>query len=500
MPTSARQGAATTTASLLVLGRPTFDVEFGAAQATAARRVLDEIGVTTIGDVVVLTDGVEIERAVERGLAQMTDVMIVIQATFADASTVISIADASDVPIVVWSFPERRRGARLRLNSLCGANLAAYSLRRRHHRCAFVHTNPTAIDAGDRVRTAIDEACQAPRSAPPRHVATPVLDPHVMRAAERIDERLHRNLIGVIGAPPDGFEPCGGDDEQIASAFGVQVVRLELDDLFREATAASCSGVDEVIDRVSTTLAVDPALALSDLEPSARLYCGMRRFVDDEGLAAVATRCWPECMAEFGGAACTPHAMLTEDCIPGVCEADVLGAVTALVLQRVAGTDPFIADLVDVDESDDTSVLWHCGVASSRLAAPDDVPVGTVHPNRRVPLVNQFALRPGRVTVARLSQCSGGLHVVLAGGEMLDRPRPYDGTCGTIRWDRPVRDVAATIFGLGVEHHLGVVYGDHRDVLVELARRWDIPVIRLGEDGLDEERTAMDYSSSNQSG
>ena len=489
-----------TTASLLTLGRPTFDVEFGAEQAAAAQRVLHEVGVTTIGDDTVLTDAVDIAQAVERTRTQMTDVMIVLQATFADASSVISISEASDIPIVVWSFPEVRRGARLRLNSLCGANLAAYSLRRRQHRCAFVHTDPTATDAGDRVRIAIDEACRTAPTAPSAEIATPVLDPHVVRVAERIDERLHRNRIGIIGAPPSGFEPCGGDDEEIAAAFGVQVVRLELDDLFTEANAAGCSRVDGVVDRVSTTLAVDPALSRDDLEPSARLYCGMRNFVDDDGLAAVATRCWPECMAEFGGAACTPHAMLTEDRIPGVCEADVLGAVTALVLQRVAGSDPFIADLVDVDESDDTSVLWHCGVASSRLAAPRDTPVGTVHPNRRVPLVNQFALRPGRVTVARISQCSGGLHLVLAGGEMLDRPRPYDGTCGTIRWDRSVRDVADTIFGLGVEHHLGVVYGDHRDVLVELARRWGIPVVRLGEDGLGEKQRAVAYSSSNQSG
>lgn len=489
-----------TTAALLTLGRPTFDVEFGAELASAAHQVLDELGVTTIGDDTVLTTAADIAEAVERIRTRTADVLIVIQATFADASTVISISEACDIPIVVWSFPEARRGARLRLNSLCGANLAAFSLRRRHHRCAFVHTDPAATDAGDRVRAAIDNACRVVPSAPPNETAAPVLDPHVVRAAERIDERLHRNRIGIIGAPPSGFEPCGGDDEEIATAFGVQVVRLELDDLFSEAKAAGCARVDGVVDRISTTLSLDRGLSRSDVEPSARLYCAMRQFVDGDELAAVATRCWPECMADFGGAACTPHAMLTEDRIPGVCEADVLGAVTALVLQRVAGTDPFIADLVDVDESDDTSVLWHCGVASSRLAAPGDIAVGTVHPNRRIPLVNQFALRPGRVTVARLSQCSGGLHVVLAGGEMLDRPRPYDGTCGTIRWDRPVRDVAGSIFGLGVEHHLGVIYGDHRDVLVELARRWDMPVIRLGEDGLGEGRQPRAYSSSNQSG
>ena len=44
-----------TTAALLALGRPTFDVEFGAKLASAAHRVLEDIGVTTIGDDTVLT-------------------------------------------------------------------------------------------------------------------------------------------------------------------------------------------------------------------------------------------------------------------------------------------------------------------------------------------------------------------------------------------------------------------------------------------------------------
>ena len=490
-----------TTAVVLALGRPTFDVAFGAAQASAARDVLGELGVTMIGDDKVLTDDVAVAEAVDHAVALAVDVAIVLQATFTDASTVISIAEASDLPIVVWSFPEARRGGRLRLNSLCGANLAAYSLRRRRHRCAFVHVDPRRPDSPHRVAAAVASALATPPAPSiPTIGSADAFDAHVARTAERVDERLHRSRIGIIGSPPTGFEPCIGDDDVIESTFGVGVVRLELDDLFDVATAACPSCVDGVMVRVRSTLSVDAALSSNDLEPSLRLYCAMRHFVDDDGLAAVATRCWPECMAEFGGAACTPHAMLTEDRVPGVCEADALGAVTALMLQLAAGTDPFIADLVDIDESDDTSVLWHCGVASSRLARPGDVAVGTVHPNRRVALVNQFALRAGRVTIARLSQCAGGLHLVLAGGEMLDRPRAYDGTSGTVRWDRPVRDVADTIFGLGVEHHLGVVYGDHREVLTELARRWDIPGIRLGQDGLGQERQPLAYSSSNQSG
>lgn len=172
--------------------------------------------------------------------------------------------------------------------------------------------------------------------------------------------------------------------------------------------------------------------------------------------------------------------MLTEDGVPAVCEADLYGAVTALLLEHISGADPFIADLVDADTADETSVIWHCGVASPSLADPNERPVGITHPNRHRALANQFALRPGRVTVARLSQSANEVSMVVGSGEILQRPRPFQGTCGVLRWDRPIGDVMATVFDRGLEHHLGIVYGEHRDALTALAAQWNIPVVELG--------------------
>jgi L-fucose isomerase-like protein len=227
---------------------------------------------------------------------------------------------------------------------------------------------------------------------------------------------------------------------------------------------------------------MDVADAVRDagMERSIGLYGGLASLAERHGWSAVATRCWPECMTEYGGAMCTPMAMLTEDGVPSVCEADLYGAITALILSDVSGTDPFIADLVDADTSDDTSVVWHCGIASPRLADPDARPVGIVHPNRHRALVNQFALRPGPVTVARLSQASNEVTMVLGAGELLHRPRPFLGTCGVLRWDQPIGDVLSTVFERGLEHHLGIVYGDHRSALEAVAAEWRIPVVHLG--------------------
>jgi L-fucose isomerase-like protein len=286
--------------------------------------------------------------------------------------------------------------------------------------------------------------------------------------------------IGAVGDPPTGFEPCDADADELQRLTGMTLERLPLTILFDTARRLPAATVDEHSARARRTLDVGADVADQGLTESMALYGGLRELAAAHGWAAIATRCWPECMTEFGGAACTPMAMLTEDGVPAVCEADVHGAVTALVLRELAGSDPFVADLVDADPTDGTSVVWHCGVASASLAAPGERLVGITHPNRHRALASQFALRPGRVTVARLSRAGGRWALVVGTGELLDRPRPFSGTCGVLRWDRPVDDVLATVFGHGIEHHLALVHGDHRAALVSLAAAWALPLVELG--------------------
>ena len=116
------------------VARPTFDVQAATEEADAARAVLADESFTIVAPDELLSDPAQLP-SVLRGLDDARpDLVVVLQATFADAGAIIRLAEHTDVPFVVWSFPEPRTGGRLRLNSLCGANLAAFSLRRRGHR------------------------------------------------------------------------------------------------------------------------------------------------------------------------------------------------------------------------------------------------------------------------------------------------------------------------------------------------------------------------------
>ena len=172
-------------------------------------------------------------------------------------------------------------------------------------------------------------------------------------------------------------------------------------------------------------------------------------------------------------------AMTTQDGVPCACEADVYGAVTSLLLQAITDAPPFMADLVDVDREEDSAVVWHCGLAPVSMADPDERPRAGIHSNRRMPLLAEFALAPGRVTLARLSQSRDPLRLVVAGGEMLKAPQSFSGTSGVLRFDRSAGDVLDRILEEGVEHHYSLAYGDCRAVLRVVAGRRSLPLLEL---------------------
>jgi L-arabinose isomerase len=112
-------------------------------------------------------------------------------------------------------------------------------------------------------------------------------------------------------------------------------------------------------------------------------------------------------------------------------------------------------------------------------ALPEERVGATIHSNRRKPLLMQFPLKPGRVTIARLSEATGEFRLVISGGELLNAPPAFTGTSGIIRFDSGAAAVMDAIMREGLEHHVSLTYGDHQDALVSLASILDLSVLRL---------------------
>lgn len=435
----------------VAVGRPTFDLD-------EARRRVDAVAAVVAGHHGLVAPLGAVRTESGTWDIPDCDAILVLQATFTDSTLPVSLlASAPSVPVVLWGFPEARTGRRLLLNSLCGINLTAAALRSQGLDVRYLYAHPSDPDVLVRLGAALAGPAVAVRRAPP----APVDGPDLVEA-------LGSTVVGLIGDHPDGFDPCGFEPAELNAAGGIRVDRVELDDLFGRARSLPPIPFPDGADRLDA----------GGVEATARLGTAMADLATERGWGAVATRCWPECFTEFGGAACAAMGRLSDQGVPGVCEADVFGAATAVVLGAASGNPVLVADLVDVAD-DGTVAFWHCGIAPPSMAHPDD-PVGyTVHPNRRLPLLHEFRLRPGRVTVARLNRSGGTLRLAVGGGEILDRPRPYAGTCAVVRPDTPAGDLLDTVITEGLDHHYGITHGDVRGEMIGLARTLGLDVVVL---------------------
>ena len=453
---------------VLPLGRPTFDVAFAREKLAAMLAALERAGVSTVGPDELLFDADATRAALDDLERQSPDRILVLQVTFTDAGMVAEAASRFAQPLAIWAIPEPRIGGRLRLNSLCGLNLAAHALGLRRREFGWLHASPDAPD----IAADLTELLSGDRDTRPVPLAAPAAAPN--RKSVIAGARLAR-----IGRHPDGFDTCAYDIKALHDLAGVTVAPIELPELFSMAAAVGEAETTTIRREAEAVAGSLDSVDQEQLGKSLRLKSALDTIRRDGGYDAMAIRCWPEAFTEYGGAVCGPVGLMGERKVPCACEADVYGALSSLLLQCVADAPVFLADLVDVDTADDTAVVWHCGQAPASMADPDQERSATIHTNRKMPLLFEFPLKPGRVTFFRISQARGETFAVVGGGEMLARPKAFTGTSGVVRFDSGAEAALDTIMNAALEHHLALAYGDHVSGLEQAAADLGIPILRL---------------------
>ena len=439
--------------ALLPLARPTFDVPFAEEKLAAMLGRLDAWAAANGHH---LTGPRRLLMGPEEDAlpGADADALLVLQVTFTDAAFATRAATGFAGPVAVWAVPEPRLGGRLRLNAFCGLNLLGHALGLNGRRFTWAYGDAPDLDA---------------------LMLGPVMEPVFGAPATAPAVAVRRDLrIGRIVARPDGFDTCAYDAGRLRALTGAEVTELALPDLFDRARAMDGPRAEHVAK--AEALEGVGALDAGELDRSLRLAGALEDIRAEHRLDAMAIRCWPETFTEYGGAVCGPVALLGEARVPCACEADVYGAVTQAILQEVADAPVFLADLVDMDA--ETGVVWHCGQAPASMAA--SAPAATVHTNRRQALLMEFALKPGRITLFRLSQAHGRAQAVVATGEMTDAPMAFTGTSGTVRFDRGADAVLRDVMASGLEHHMALAYGDHATALAGVARGLGVDLLELG--------------------
>lgn len=462
--------------AILPLARPTFDVAYAEEKLEEMLAALEATGRRIVGPRTLLFDADATRAAIAGVAAERPGQVLILQVTFTDAAMTAEIGRAFAGPLAIWAVPEPRLGGRLRLNALCGLNLAAHTLGLAGRPFGALHADPGAPDIG----AALEALLAGRKDARPRPLLA--AEPRSAEAAaigRGAVEKVSGARIGRIGRHPDGFSTCAYDAGRLSDLARVAVEEIPLDDLF--SRAAAVGEETAVAERAAAEKIADglDGVDQAQLDRSLRLRAALAALREEGRFDAFAIRCWPEAFTDYGGAVCGPVSMMGEARVPCACEADVYGALTTLLLQAIADAPAFLVDLVDLDPADDTGVVWHCGQAPASMADPGTRPRATIHTNRRMPLLFEFPLKPGRVTFFRVSQARGRTAAVIGGGEMLARPMAFTGTSGVVRFDSPASAVFTTIVDAALEHHMALAYGDHRAALEGAAAALGIPVIRL---------------------
>jgi L-fucose isomerase-like protein len=435
-----------------------FDIALAEEMISKAREHLRSAGFELVGPEQAISDLPAAQAAAQMLSSAPVDLALIFQATFADSSMVVALSEAVDAPIFLWSVPEAWTGERLRLNSLCGINLAGHALTLRKLKYDYAYGTPEDTEIIEKIRS--------------------------LALAGSLYKRLKTTRLGVVGEHPVGMDTCHLDEAGLKALFGIEIRHIALEDVFASARAISNSTISQTRALLDTRLDNLATLEQVPLNGTMSVYNALKQIASEQELDGLAVRCWPEFFTEMGCAACGAMSMLSDGFgqstpLPCSCEADINGTVTQMMLQILADAPAFGTDIVGVDQAKDLVALWHCGLAPLSMADPNMPAQGSIHSNRRVPLVMDFALRPGEITFARISQATGDLRLVVGKGQILPVPKPFNGTSGTLKLDIPARSFLDTLMHEGLEHHISIAYGNHLASLVAFAKLAQIPVLNL---------------------
>ena len=440
--------------AFLPIARTTFDIALAQKLTDTARRSLRAAGLDLIGPVDLITDLSQAQKAAQDLSSLSPDLLVIFQATFADSSMAMTIAAEIDAPLLMWAVPEDHTGGRLRLNSFCGINLAGHAMTRAGFSYAHIFMPPDAEAAVEKIRA--------------------------LAKAGRARNFIRGARLGRVGENPDGFETCLLDSEKIKELLGLEVVQFDLDDdIFNAARKVDPLQVDQIKNELN-----EKVTGLDELEPNATqgslsVYAALKQISSSQCIDGFAVRCWPEFFTEMGCAACGAMSMMSDALIPCSCEADVNGTITQMILQSLSGEPAFGTDMVSVDAERDALVIWHCGLAPLSMADPEGEKGVTIHSNRKLPLLFEFTLKPGPVTLARLSEATGEYRLVIGRGEIIRGPKSFSGTSGLLKFDRPAKEMIDVILNEGLEHHISITYGDHVEALKAFAKLLNIPILQF---------------------
>ena len=397
----------------------------------------------------------EVIKLCDKFNSKQVDVIIIHFPTFPLGGMIPEIAQRTNVPVLLFANPEKPTPDQIwEQNSFCGANMAAHVMNKLDKKYQFMW----------------GESKDAAKLFEPMY-----------KALECI-KVIKNTRVGLVGGRVPGFYTSNFDEMRLRSVLGAAVEVIDLLEVVDKANKITgdeaLAGLEKVRKSAQSICSVDD----KDLTAAGKLFQAFLQLKEKYNLDNLAIRCWPEFSDIYSIAPCAVIGMLNNAGIISSCEGDTYGAVTMEIQKQLSGGGvPFFVDLISFDYKENTGVVWHCGAAPTCLCR--DFKETILRKHMRVDggdkkgLTNDFSLKPGRITMAKLDETKNGYRMLIATGTALDTEKFIRGNPLNVKFDCSMEKLIDTIMKQGFEHHYSVVHADIKEELIMFCEYLNIETV-----------------------
>lgn len=287
--------------------------------------------------------------------------------------------------------------------------------------------------------------------------------------AVRIRAELRKSKFCVVGGRVPGFYLSDVDELEFRRQIGPQICHYSIAQLLQDARDIPREDM-EAEKKAFCELAPCSTASEESLEWNARIYRALRNFAAENQVSGYALKCWPDFQELCHVAICGVVARLNQEGFPTACEGDVTGLATLFIQSRISPHTVFLSDLVNITRQG-TVKVWHCGCASPSLADSANNAEFTDHPTMKQikGLATKLALKPGRVTLCKLSE-GDPYRLMAVEGRLVPPDRELVGNQGDVEFDFDPTKLLDLVVEQGMEHHYCVAYECDMEILKKLSK------------------------------
>lgn len=399
---------------------------------------IDFVDITDINEEELLYDDRDVEKIAEKFEKEGVDGLMLAHCNFGTEYVCARLAKRLGLPVLLWGPLDERpepNGERLR-DTQCGLFATGKVLRR--FRVPFTYlTNCRLSD--------------------------PVFERGVrdFLAVCNVVKTFKNIRILQISTRPFDFWTTICNEGELLEKFNIQLSPIPMTELIEEIKAVKeeKTKLNEMLDVIHETMEVQ--IKENEVENVAALAAAMKNLVEKYGCQAAAIQCWNALQTEIGIMPCAANAILNEEGIPVVCETDIHGAVTALLVEAAGMGEvrSFFADwTIRHPDLDNGELLQHCGPWPVSVAAEKPkltYPLAFDHPGSLT-----AEAKHGDVTLCRFDGDNGEYSLLLGRAKGVDGPKGM----GTYLWvevENIKRLEAKIVEGPYIHHCVGI----HKDVV-----------------------------------